>query len=151
MFGFYELQVPGFIQDKLSGVSNRQASGKLLGVFVMGAISALIVGPCVAAPLAGALLYISQTRDVVIGGGALFAMSAGMRVPLLLVGVSAGALVARAGVWMESVKRFFGVLMLAMGWWLVSPVLPGAVQMAGWVLLFVGSGGYLLMNSGQWM
>jgi len=151
MFGFYELQVPGFIQDKLSGVSNRQASGKLLGVFVMGAISALIVGPCVAAPLAGALLYISQTRDVVIGGSALFAMAVGMSVPLLLVGMSAGALVPRAGLWMEAVKRFFGVLMLAMGWWLVSPVLPAAVQMLGWVLLFVGYGMYLLMNSGQWV
>ena len=151
MFGFYELQVPGFIQDKLSGVSNRQSSGKLLGVFVMGAISALIVGPCVAAPLAGALLYISQTRDVVIGGSALFAMAVGMSVPLLLVGVSAGALLPRAGMWMESVKRFFGVLMLAMGWWLVSPVLPGAVQMLGWVALFTGYGVYLLMHQGAWL
>ena len=151
MFGFYELQVPGFIQEKLSGVSNRQSSGKLLGVFVMGAISALIVGPCVAAPLAGALLYISQTRDVVIGGSALFAMAVGMSVPLLLVGVSAGALLPRAGMWMESVKRFFGVLMLAMGWWLVSPVLPGAVQMLGWVALFSGYGVYLLMHQGAWL
>jgi len=151
MFGFYELQVPGFIQEKLSGVSNRQSSGKLLGVFVMGAISALIVGPCVAAPLAGALLYISQTRDVVIGGSALFAMAVGMSVPLLLVGVSAGALLPRAGMWMESVKRFFGVLMLAMGWWLVSPVLPGAVQMLGWVALFAGYGVYLLMHQGAWL
>lgn len=151
MFGFYELQVPGFIQEKLSGVSNRQASGKLLGVFVMGAISALIVGPCVAAPLAGALLYISQTRDVVIGGSALFAMAVGMSVPLLLVGVSAGALLPRAGMWMEAVKRFFGVLMLAMGWWLVSPVLPGALQMLGWVALFAGYGVYLLVHQGQWL
>ena len=151
MFGFYELQVPGFIQEKLSGVSNRQSSGKLLGVFVMGAISALIVGPCVAAPLAGALLYISQTRDVVIGGSALFAMAVGMSVPLLLVGVSAGALLPRAGMWMDAVKRFFGVLMLAMGWWLVSPVLPGAVQMMGWVALFAAYGVYLLTHQGQWL
>jgi len=151
MFGFYELQVPSALQDKLSTVSNRQSSGKLAGVFAMGAISALIVGPCVAAPLAGALLYISQTRDVVIGGSALFAMAVGMSVPLLLVGVSAGALLPRAGMWMDAVKRFFGVLMLAMAWWLVSPVLPAVVQMLGWMVLFIGYGMYLLMNSGQWV
>jgi len=151
MFGFYELQVPAALQNKLSTVSNRQSSGKLAGVFVMGAISALIVGPCVAAPLAAALVYISQSRDVVIGGSALFAMAVGMSVPLILVGVSAGALLPKAGVWMDSVKRFFGVLMLAVGWWLVSPVLPGAVQMMGWAVLFVGYGMYLLLNSGQWV
>ncbi|MGV7208052.1 protein-disulfide reductase DsbD [Oxalobacteraceae bacterium A2-2] len=150
MFGVYELQVPAALQARLSAASNRQAAGKLAGVFVMGAISALIVGPCVAAPLAGALLYISQTRDVLIGGGALFAMAVGMSVPLLLVGVSAGALLPRAGRWMESVKRFFGVLMLAMAWWLLSPVLPGAVQMLGWAALLAGYGVYLLLNGGQW-
>ncbi|GJI93013.1 protein-disulfide reductase DsbD [Duganella hordei] len=151
MFGFYELQVPAALQSKLSTVSNRQSSGKLAGVFVMGAISALIVGPCVAAPLAAALVYISQSRDVVIGGAALFAMAVGMSVPLMLVGVSAGALLPRAGMWMDAVKRFFGVLMLAMGWWLVAPVLPAAVQMLGWAALFVGYGMYLLMNSGKWV
>jgi thiol:disulfide interchange protein DsbD len=148
MFGFYDLQVPAALQSKLSGVSNRQSSGKLAGVFVMGAISALIVGPCVAAPLAAALVYISQTRDVVIGGAALFAMAVGMSVPLILVGVSAGALLPKAGKWMDSVKRFFGVLMLAMAWWLVSPVLPAAVQMMGWAALLVGYGMYLLLNAG---
>jgi thiol:disulfide interchange protein DsbD len=151
MFGFYELQVPAALQSKLSTVSNRQSSGKLAGVFIMGAISALIVGPCVAAPLAAALVYISQSRDVFIGGAALFAMAVGMSVPLLLVGVSAGALLPKAGVWMDNVKRFFGVLMLAVGWWLVSPVLPGAVQMMGWAALFVGYGMYLLLNKGQWL
>ncbi|USX21364.1 protein-disulfide reductase DsbD [Oxalobacteraceae bacterium OTU3REALA1] len=151
MFGYYELQVPAALQSKLSTVSNRQSSGKLAGVFVMGAISALIVGPCVAAPLAAALVYISQTRDVVIGGSALFAMAVGMSVPLILVGVSAGALLPKAGKWMDSVKRFFGVLMLAMAWWLVSPVLPAAVQMMGWAALLVGYGMYLLLNSGAWV
>jgi len=150
MFGFYELQVPGALQSKLTTASNRQSSGKLAGVFVMGAISALIVGPCVAAPLAGALLYISQTRDVVIGGSALFAMAVGMSVPLLLVGISAGSLLPRAGMWMDAVKRFFGVLLLAMAWWLVSPVLPGAVQMLGWTVLFIGYGMYQLTGAGQW-
>ncbi|WP_373990147.1 protein-disulfide reductase DsbD [Duganella sp. BuS-21] len=151
MFGFYELQVPAALQNKLSTVSNRQSSGKLAGVFVMGAISALIVGPCVAAPLAAALVYISQSRDIVIGGSALFAMAVGMSVPLILVGISAGTLLPKAGMWMDSVKRFFGVLMLAVGWWLVSPVLPGAVQMMGWAALLVGYGIYLLLNSGQWV
>ncbi len=117
-----------------------------LGVFAMGAISALIVGPCVAAPLAGALVYISQTRDVVVGGSALFAMAVGMSVPLLLIGVSANALLPRAGAWMEQVKRFFGVMMLALAWWMVAPLLPVLLQMLGWAVLGVGYGAWLLWN-----
>jgi thiol:disulfide interchange protein DsbD len=144
MFGVYQLQVPASLQTRLAGASGRQASGKLAGVFAMGAISALIVGPCVAAPLAGALVYISQTRDVLVGGAALFAMAIGMSVPLLLVGVSAGSLLPRAGMWMESVKRFFGVLMLAMALWMVGPVLPGLAQMLLWAALLLGYGFYLL-------
>ena len=149
MFGVYQLQVPASIQAKLAGVSGRQSAGKMAGVFAMGAISALIVGPCVAAPLAGALLYISQTRDVVIGGSALFAMAAGMSVPLLLVGVSAGALLPRAGTWMESVKFFFGVLMLGLAIWIITPVIPGWVPMVGWAALGIGYGGFLLWKSGN--
>jgi thiol:disulfide interchange protein DsbD len=144
MFGVYQLQVPGSIQTKLTQASEKQAGGKLFGVFIMGAISALIVGPCVAAPLAGALLYISQTRDVVVGGSALFAMAVGMSVPLLLVGVSAGSFLPRAGAWMESVKRFFGVLMLGLALWIVSPVIPAAAQMLGWAALGIGYGAYLM-------
>jgi thiol:disulfide interchange protein DsbD len=150
MFGFYELQVPAALQSKLAGASNRQASGKLAGVFVMGAISALIVGPCVAAPLAGALVYISQTRDVLVGGAALFSMAIGMSIPLLLVGVSAGSLLPRAGAWMEAVKRFFGVLMLGMALWLVSPVLPPLLQMILWAALLLGYAAYLLSRRGHW-
>jgi thiol:disulfide interchange protein DsbD len=150
MFGFYELQVPAALQTRLASASGRQASGKLAGVFAMGAISALIVGPCVAAPLAGALVYISQTRNVLIGGAALFAMAIGMSVPLLLVGVSAGSLLPRAGAWMEAVKRFFGVLMLAMALWLVSPVIPAAAQMLLWAGLLLGYGFYLLRAKGHW-
>jgi thiol:disulfide interchange protein DsbD len=149
MFGFYELQLPSALQQKLTNASGSQSSGKLAGVFAMGAISALIVGPCVAAPLAGALLYISQTRDVVIGASALFSMAVGMSVPLLLVGLSAGALLPKAGRWMEAVKRFFGVLLLAMAWWMVSPVLPGLVAMLGWSALGIGYGMYLL-TGGKW-
>lgn len=144
MFGVFQLQVPAALQSRLADASGRQASGKLAGVFVMGAISALIVGPCVAAPLAGALVYISQSRDVLIGGAALFAMAVGMSIPLLLVGVSAGSLLPRAGMWMESVKRFFGVLMLAMALWMVAPVLPGLLQMLLWAALLLGYGFYLL-------
>ncbi|MBC7453538.1 MAG: protein-disulfide reductase DsbD [Massilia sp.] len=150
MFGFYELQLPGALQTRLAGASGRQSSGKLAGVFAMGAISALIVGPCVAAPLAGALVYISQTRDVLIGGAALFSMAIGMSIPLLLVGVSAGSLLPRAGAWMDAVKRFFGVLMLAMALWLVSPVLPSALQMALWSALLLGYGFYLLRPAHHW-
>jgi thiol:disulfide interchange protein DsbD len=143
MFGFYELQLPSAWQTRLAQASGRSSGGTLVGVFTMGAISALIVGPCVAAPLAGALLYISQTRDVVIGGSALFAMAAGMSVPLLLVGVSAGALVPRAGRWMESIKRLFGVLLIAVALWMVSPVIPAWAQMLAWAAFFIVSATYL--------
>jgi thiol:disulfide interchange protein DsbD len=147
MFGVYHLQVPASMQTKLTQLSEKQSAGKLFGVFTMGAISALIVGPCVAAPLAGALVYISQTRDVMVGGSALFAMAVGMSVPLLLVGVSAGSLLPRAGAWMEAVRRFFGVLMLALALWIVSPVIPASVQMLGWAALGVGYGVYLLLRT----
>jgi len=151
MFGFYPLQVPPSLQEKLAGVSNRQSAGKMAGVFAMGAISALIVGPCVAAPLAASLMYISQTRDVLIGAAALFSMAVGMSVPLLLLGASAGALLPRAGAWMDAVKIFFGVLMLALAVWIVSPVLPGWVTMAGWGLLGLGYGVYLLRGKWNWL
>jgi thiol:disulfide interchange protein DsbD len=150
MFGVYDLQVPSALQARLAAASNQQASGRFAGVFAMGAISALIVGPCVAAPLAGALVYISQTRDVLIGGSALFAMAVGMSVPLILVGLSAGTLLPRAGAWMDTVKRFFGVLLLAVAWWLVAPVLPPTVQMLGWAVLGLGYGGYLLTKMRGW-
>ena len=144
MFGLYQLQAPASVQTRLAALSGKQAGGKLAGVFAMGAISALIVGPCVAAPLAGALVYISQTRDVVVGGSALFAMAAGMSVPLLLLGLSAGSLLPRAGAWMEGVKRFFGVLLLGLALWMVSPLIPGWLQMLGWAALGIGYGAWLL-------
>jgi thiol:disulfide interchange protein DsbD len=151
MFGFYQLQMPQAIQARLIQASSNQAAGRLAGVFVMGALSALIVGPCVAAPLAGVLMYISHTRDVAIGGIALFAMAAGMSIPLLLVGASAGALLPRAGAWMESVKRFFGVLMLATALWMLSPVIPATAQMLGWAALGIGYAAWLLLpDRGGW-
>jgi thiol:disulfide interchange protein DsbD len=151
MFDVYTLQVPASVQSRLSSVSGN-GSGKWLGVFLMGAISALIVGPCVAAPLAGALLYISQSGNVVLGGSALFAMAAGMSVPLLLIGASAGALLPRAGAWMDAVKRFFGVLMLGTALWMVSPLIPAWWQVAGWAALGIGYGSFLLWTRpARWM
>ena len=132
MFGFYELQLPAALRDGLSSRSSGLPGGRWLGVFAMGGLSALIVSPCVAAPLAGALLYISQTRDVALGGSALFSLAAGMSVPLLLVGASAGTLLPRAGAWMDSVKNAFGVLLLGVAWWIVGPVLPAPLVVAGW-------------------
>jgi len=143
MFGFYELQLPSSLQSKLSEEAGHLKGGHLTSVFGMGALSALIVGPCVAAPLAGALLYISQTRDVVLGASALFTMALGMGVPLLLLGASAGALLPKAGPWMESVKRFFGVLLLGVAIWLISPVLPAAIHMLMWAALLIVSAIYL--------
>lgn len=143
MFGFYDLQVPGGIQSKLSEEAGHLKGGQLTGVFGMGALSALIVGPCVAAPLAGALLYISQTRDVILGGSALFVMALGMGVPLLLLGASAGALLPKAGPWMEAIKQFFGVLLLAVAIWLISPVINEAVHMLLWAALLIISAIYL--------
>ncbi len=143
MFGFYELQLPTFLQSKLSEEAGHLKGGHLTGVFGMGALSALIVGPCVAAPLAGALLYISQTRDVVLGGSALFVMALGMGVPLLLLGASAGALLPKAGPWMEAVKQFFGVLLLGVAIWLISPVIPAVAHMLLWAILLIISAIYL--------
>ena len=140
MFGVWEFQMPSFIQQRVNNASNQLNGGRYLAVFGMGGLSALLVGPCVAAPLAGALVYISQTRDVLLGGVALFSLAAGMSVPLLLLGLSAGSLLPRAGRWMEHVKTFFGVLLLAVALWLVSPVLPIKV-----VMLLAGAGTLVLL------
>ncbi|NMW22405.1 MAG: protein-disulfide reductase DsbD [Chlorobiaceae bacterium] len=132
MFDVYQLQMPISIQNKLNNTSRHLKGGRFAGVFVMGALSALIVGPCVAAPLAGTLVYISQTRDVILGGLALFSMAMGMSVPLLLVGLSAGSLLPKAGVWMIGVKYVFGLLLIAVAIWMVSPVLPVSVLLLLW-------------------
>ena len=139
MFGFYELQLPQAIQGHAHRASSRMPAGRVAGVFAMGGISALIVSPCVVAPLAGALVYLSQTRDVVLGGTALFSLACGMSVPLLVLGVSEGALLPRAGAWMEGVKQFFGVLLVGVAIWTVQPVLPGPLALALWAVLLLGS------------
>ncbi|CAM4092162.1 Thiol:disulfide interchange protein DsbD precursor [Bordetella pseudohinzii] len=135
MFDAYTVQLPASWQARLAARSNRIPGGRYTGALLMGAISALIVGPCVAAPLAGALLYISQTGDVWLGAAALLAMAWGMGVPLLAVGASSGALLPKTGAWMNGVKRLFGMLLLATAWWMLIPVLPGWVLMLGWALL----------------
>lgn len=137
MFGFYELRLPSAIEERMVKTSNKLKGGQFLGVFVMGIISALIVSPCVAAPLAGALIYISQTRDIVLGGVALFSLSIGMGVPLLLIGASAGHVLPKAGVWMTAVRNLFGVIMLAVAIFIVSPIIPTSVAMLLWSALLI--------------
>jgi thiol:disulfide interchange protein DsbD len=143
MFGFYELQLPSSLQSKLSEWSNKQEGGTLTGVAIMGLLSALIVGPCVAPPLAGALIYIGQTGDALLGGLALFAMSLGMGAPLVAIGTSAGKLLPRAGAWMDAVKAVFGVLMLGVAVYLLERVIPESVAMLLWGTLLVVSGVYM--------
>lgn len=137
MFDVFQLQLPAAWQGRLSEASGRLRGGRVASVFAMGAVSSLIVGPCVAGPMAGALLYISQTRDVAIGALALFAMACGMSVPLLLTGWSAGRLLPRAGAWMQHVKSFFGFLLLAVALWMVNPLLGPSVRLLAWGALLV--------------
>jgi thiol:disulfide interchange protein DsbD len=144
MFGLYELQLPSALTTRLTQASHRLRGGHVAGVFAMGGLSALIVSPCVAAPLAGALLYLSQTHDVLLGGTALFALACGMSVPLLLVGASAGTLLPKAGAWMDGVKQFFGVLLLAVAVWMVQPVLPPALVLGAWGALLALAAALLL-------
>jgi len=143
MFGFYELQIPAALQSKLTDTSNKLHGGHIGGVFMMGALSAIIMGPCVAAPLAGALLYISQTHDAVLGGIALFTLALGMGAPLLLIGSSAGFLLPKAGGWMESVKKVFGVMLIGLAIWIIHPVVAIGVQMLLWGALLILSSAYL--------
>ena len=135
MFGVYDLRLPQTVEQRLHAVHGRLKGGRLISVAAMGVLSAVIVSPCVSAPLAGALLEISRSGDMVLGGGALFAMALGMGVPLIAVGVSEGALLPRAGAWMVGVKKFFGLMLLAVAVWILSPVLPPLASMLAWSLL----------------
>jgi len=143
MFGFYELQLPGRLQTRLAEASNKQRGGQLWGVAVMGFLSALIVGPCVAPPLMAALIVIGSSGDAVLGGAALFSLALGMGVPLLLFGISAGKLVPKAGAWMDAVKAVFGVGLLGLAIWMLERILPGGLIMLLWGALAVGCGIYL--------
>ncbi len=137
MFGFYELEIPNWLKTKLHNSSVRHRDGSLWGAAIMGALSSLIVGPCVAAPLAGALIYIGQTGNAMLGGSALFAMGLGMGMPLLLLGASAGKLLPKAGTWLYATKTVFGVIMLAVAVWMLSRILPPAIIILLWAMLLI--------------
>ncbi|TFH93255.1 protein-disulfide reductase DsbD [Vibrio ouci] len=140
MFGFYELQLPSSIQNKLNSRSDKLGGGRVVSVFGMGAVSALVVSPCVSAPLAGALLYVSTTQDWVFGGITLFIMALGMGIPLILIGVSGGKLLPKSGAWMIAVKQLFVVLLLAVAIVLVSRFVPAWLTMLLWAMLTIGTG-----------
>jgi thiol:disulfide interchange protein DsbD len=143
MFGFYELQMPNSIQSRLTQLSNKQQGGTLVGAAIMGLLSALIVGPCVTAPLIGALIYIADTGDAFLGGVALFSLSMGMGTPLLVIGTSAGKLLPKAGYWMDATKAVFGVLLLGVGIWLLERILPIEIIMALIGVLLIVSAIYM--------
>jgi thiol:disulfide interchange protein DsbD len=143
MFGLYELQLPATLQNHLTAASGRMRGGRALGVFLMGVLSAIIVGPCVAAPLAGALLYIGQTHDVLLGGAALFSMAIGMGIPLLVIGASAGSLLPKSGPWTVAVQRVFGVVMLGVALYMLTPVIPVVAQQLLWASLLIVPAIYL--------
>jgi len=143
MFGFYELQMPASAQSKLAAISNSQQGGTIIGVAIMGFLSALIVGPCVTAPLVGALIYIAETGDAALGGMALFSLSMGMGAPLLVIGASAGKFLPKAGAWMDAVKAVFGVMLLGLAIWLLERVAPVAATMSLWAVLIIVSATYM--------
>ena len=143
MFGFYELQLPAGLQTRLDRLSRAQRGGSYVGVAVMGALSALIVGPCVAPPLAGALAVISQSGSALVGGSALFALGIGMGLPLIALGTSAGGVLPRVGAWMENIKRVFGVVFLGVAIMFLSRILPGPAILALWAALLIGAAVYL--------
>lgn len=142
LFGVYELQLPSSIMNKLNKASQKTKKGSYIGVFLMGAISSLIVSPCVSAPLAGALIYIASTGNIFLGGSALFFLSLGMGVLLIIAGITGGKLFLKAGMWMIAIRYFLGILMLAMAIWLVSRVISTSVTNILWSLLLIGVGYY---------
>ena len=144
MFGYYEIGLPASWQSKLTSASDDASSkGGFISVAVMGFLSALIVGPCVAPGPAGALLYIGQTGDAFLGGTALFVMSIGMGLPLLLIGVGAGKFMPRPGGWMDTLTHVFGAIMLAIAIWMLSRILDDSVTMVLWAIFFIASGVYM--------
>jgi len=142
MFGFYELKMPSFIQNRINKKTGEAQAQGVFGIAVMGFLSALIVGPCVAAPLAGALIYIGQSGDALLGGSALFVMSLGMGVPLLLIGTTAGRYMPRPGMWMQNITAFFGVMLLGVAIWMLSRIIPSFVSMSLWAVLIISSSIY---------
>jgi len=143
LFGYFEIGLPAAWQSKLSKASDDAQNKGILGTAIMGLLSALIVGPCVAPPLGGAVLFISHTGDALLGGSALFVMSLGMGMPLLLVGIGAGKFMPKPGGWMTVVSQVFGVMMLALAIFMLSRILPDGITLLLWALLFMGSALYM--------
>ncbi|MDQ7083755.1 MAG: protein-disulfide reductase DsbD [Sulfurovum sp.] len=144
LFGYFEIGLPSALQSKLNKMSNdAQGQGGMWGTVIMGALSALIVGPCTAAPISGAVIFISHTGDALLGGASLFVMSMGMGVPLLLVGLGAGKFMPRPGGWMTRISQVFGVMMLALAIFMLSRILPAGMTMTLWALLFMGTAIYM--------
>jgi len=143
MFGLFELQLPHALQHRLHQISHQQQGGHIAGAALMGLLSGLIVGPCLAPPLAGALIFIGQHGDPVLGGSALFALSMGMGLPLLIIGTSAGSLLPKAGDWMNTIKSIFGVLMLALAIWMLERIIPGWISLLLWGGLLIVTAVYL--------
>ncbi|MFY9070108.1 protein-disulfide reductase DsbD [Aliarcobacter butzleri] len=143
MFGYFEIRLPQAIQNRVNKTTDGKEKQGILGIAIMGFLSALIVGPCVAPPLAGALVYIGQTGDAILGGLALFVMSLGMGVPLLLIGLGAGKFMPKPGGWMESITKIFGIVMLGVAIWLLDRVLNATIIIYLWALLLLGSAIYL--------
>jgi thiol:disulfide interchange protein DsbD len=143
MFGYFKLELPQSLQNKINKTTDGKEKQGVAGIAIMGFLSALIVGPCVAPPLAGALVYIGQTGDAVLGGLALFVMSLGMGVPLLLIGLGAGKYMPKPGGWMDSVTKVFGIVMLAIAVWMLDRVLDPTIIMYLWALLLIGAALYL--------
>lgn len=143
LFGFYELQLPSKWQEHLTNISNKQTGGTYIGVAVMGILATLIVSPCVTAPLIGVLSYIAKTGDIILGGIALFVMGMGMGLPLILVGTCGGNLLPRAGNWLNTIKTFLGILLLAVAVWMLSRIVPDIVSMVLWALLVLGTAIYM--------
>ncbi len=135
MFNVYDLQLPAGMRDRLNNASQKLTGGRVASVFLIGAASALVVSPCVSAPLAGSLLYISTTQDAVAGGVALFALGLGMGIPLILVAVGGRRLLPSTGPWMNVVKAFYGVMLLAVAIWLLERLVPAWLSLVLWGLL----------------
>lgn len=143
MFGFYEIQLPAFVRDRLDTLNQQQKGGSLLNVALMGIFSALVVSPCVSAPLISVLGFISSTGNVALGAAALFCLGFGMGTPLILMGAGGGKYLPKAGAWMDTVKAVFGVLLLAVAIWLLERILPGPVTLALWASLLIVSAIYM--------